>query len=65
MDSLVAALNWLFNTRMGVLCLIGGGIVLFLIISLFLERLTKRRYFNHQKSEDDFTLFDDDEDEDS
>ena len=56
-------LNWLFNSRPGVLCLIGGGILLFLIIAFFLELKTRKRYKNHKKSEDDWSLFDSDDDE--
>ena len=55
--------DWLFGTRTGVLCLIGRGIVLFLIIALILERRTKKMYFNHEKSPDDFSLFGDDDEE--
>lgn len=57
--------NWLFNDRTGVLVLIGGGIVLFMIIALVLEIKTKKVYFNHEKSADDFTLFDDEESADA
>ena len=53
--------TWLFNDRMGVICLILGGIVLCLIIALLMERKTKRRYFNHEKSEDDWSLFGDED----
>ena len=56
--------SWLFGTRSGVLALIGGGIVLFLIIAFVLERKTRKLFPEHERSEDDFTLFDDDDDED-
>lgn len=55
--------TWLFNDQMGVICLILGGIVICLIIALLMERTTKRRYFNHEKSEGDWDLFDDEGDE--
>jgi len=59
----MAAINnffsWLFNSRQGVICLIIGGIVLFLIIALVLERRTRAIYKNHEKSPDDWDLFDD------
>ncbi|NJE81243.1 hypothetical protein E0L17_07870 [Olsenella sp. SW781] len=55
--------TWLFNDRMGVICLIGGGIVICLVIALLMERTTKKRYFNHEKSEGDWDLFDDEGDE--
>lgn len=53
--------TWLFGDRTGVICLVLGGIVLCLIIALVMERKTKRRYFNHEKSDDDWDLFGDDE----
>ncbi len=56
--------TWLFNDKDGVIALVVGGIVLCLAISVVMERKTKRRYFNHEKGEDDWDLFGDDEDED-
>ena len=32
--------TWLFNDKIGVICLILGGIILCLIIALFMERKT-------------------------
>lgn len=55
--------TWLFNDRTGVICLIGGGIVICLVIALLMERTTKKRYFNHEKSEGDWDLFDNEGDE--
>ena len=55
--------TWLFNDKMGVVCLILGGIVICLVIALLMERTTKKRYFNHEKSEGDWDLFDDEGDE--
>ena len=55
--------TWLFNDQTGVICLILGGIVICLIIALLMERTTKKRYFNHEKSEGDWDLFDDEGDE--
>lgn len=54
---------WLFNDQTGVLVLIAGGIVICLVIALLMERKTKQRYFNHEKSEGDWDLFGGDEDE--
>ena len=51
--------TWLFSDKTGVIVLIVGGIVLCLIIALLMERTTKQRYFNHEKTEDDWDLFDD------
>lgn len=55
--------TWLFNDQTGVICLILGGIVICLIIALLMERTTKKRYFNHEKSAGDWDLFDDEGDE--
>lgn len=61
MEAVFSFFSWLFNDRAGVLVLIVGGIVVFLIIAFVLERRTRKQYFNHEKSEDDWDLFDDDE----
>ncbi len=53
--------SWLFNTRAGVLCLILGGVLFFLALSFFLERRTRKEFYNHEKSEDDWDLFDDED----
>ena len=51
--------GWLFGTRTGVVALVLGGIVLCLLIAVVMERKTKTTYFNHEKSDDDWSLFDD------
>ena len=61
MQAIADFFTWLFNDKVGVICLIAGGAVLCLIIALLMERKTKRRYFNHEKTEDDWDLFDDEE----
>ncbi len=53
--------SWLFGSRQGVITLVVGGIVLFLVISFILERRTRAIYKEHEKSEDDWDLFGDDE----
>ena len=53
--------TWLFETRQGVVFLVLGGIVFFLIVAFILERRTRAIYRNHEKSEDDLSFFDDDE----
>ena len=55
--------DWLFYKPAGVLCLIVGGIIFFLIVSVVLERKTRKLYKNHEKSPEDWDLFDDDDDE--
>ncbi|MBM6675987.1 hypothetical protein H6A07_04415 [Olsenella uli] len=61
MQALSDFFTWLFSDKVGVLCLIGGGIVICLLIAILMERKTKRRYFNHEKTDDDWDLFGDDE----
>ena len=61
MQAIADFVTWLFNDKMGVLCLIAGGIVICLISALVMERKTKQRYFNHEKSEDDWSLFGDED----
>lgn len=55
--------TWLFGTRTGVIALVIGGIFLCLIIAVLMERKTKSVYFNHEKSDDDWSLFDDDDED--
>ena len=56
--------TWLFSDRTGVVCLVIGGMLVCLLISFVLERRTRQEYYNHEKSDDDWDLFDDDDDED-
>lgn len=57
-DSINNFFNWLFGTKPGVIALMVGGILLFVVISYFLEKGTKAKFYNHEKSEGDFDLFD-------
>ena len=59
MEYITQGFSWLFQTRAGVISLLVGGIVLFFIISAVLEVRTRARYKNHEKSPDDWDLFDD------
>lgn len=61
MDQVATFFDWLFKTRAGVLTLLGTGIVLFFIVSAVLEVRTRARYKNHEKSPDDWDLFDDED----
>ena len=61
MEAISGFFSWLFGTRTGVLALLGGGILIFLIISLVLERRTRAIYKEHERSEDDWSLFDDED----
>ena len=61
MDAVSQFFGWLFGTRPGVIALVAGGIVLFLIISVGLEVKTRKRFKNHEKKEGDWDLFDSDD----
>ena len=61
MDAINSFVGWLFGDKTGVLFLVLGGILLFLVISFVLERKTKKMYFNHKKTEDDWDLLGDDQ----
>ena len=61
MGSIGAFFAWLFQSRAGVLCLLGGGIVLFFVISAVLEVRTRAKFKNHEKGPDDWDLFDDED----
>ena len=61
MEAISNFFYWLFNDQTGVICLVLGGIVLFIIIAFVLERKTKQMYFNHEKSDDDWDFFDDED----
>ena len=52
MDAINSFVGWLFGDKTGVLFLVLGGILLFLVISFVLERKTKKMYFNHKKTEE-------------
>ena len=61
MSAVTGFFSWLFGTRPGVIALVLGGIVFFLIVAFFLERRTRAEFYNHEKTEDDRDLFDDDD----
>ncbi len=52
---------WLFGTKVGVLALMVGGVLLFLLLAWVLEKRTRAKFYNHKKSPDDWDLFDDEE----
>ena len=51
--------HFLFETMPGIGILVGGGLVISIIVCFILERKTRKQF----KNEDDWSLFDDDEDE--
>lgn len=58
MDAINDFFTWLFTSRQGVLVLVLGGIVFFVLISIFLEIKTRQRFKNHKKQQGDWDLFD-------
>ena len=60
MDSINTFFAWLFGTRLGVVALMVGGVLLFLVLAWLLEKRTRKQFYNHEKSEDDCDLFGDD-----
>lgn len=60
MDSINTFFAWLFGTRLGVVALMVGGVLLFLVLAWLLEKRTRKQFYNHEKSEDDWDLFGDD-----
>ena len=59
MESITNLIMWLFKTRQGVLALLVGGVLLFLVIAFVLERRGKKMYYDHEQSdyEDGWGLF--------
>ena len=57
--------HFLFETMPGIGCLVGAGLILSVIACIIMERRTRKQYKNHEKTEDDWSLFDDDEDEEN
>lgn len=58
MDAINNFFSWLFGTRAGVAALMVGGILLFALIAWLLEKRTRKQFYNHKKSDDDWDLFD-------
>ncbi len=63
MQAISDLITWLFNDKTGVIVLVIGGILLCLIIAIVMERKTKQTYFEHEKTENDWSLFDDDDED--
>ena len=65
MQAISDCFMWLFTDKTGVICLVIGGVLLCLVIAIVMERKTKQTYFEHEKTDSDWSLFDDNDDEDS
>ncbi len=57
--------HFLFETMPGIGCLVGAGLVLSVIACIIMERRTRKQFKNHEKTEDDWSLFDDDDEEEN
>lgn len=57
--------SFVFESFGGIGVLVGGGLVISLILAFIMEKKTRKVYKNHEKSPDDWSLFGDDEDEES
>ncbi|MDR0515148.1 MAG: hypothetical protein LBG81_08340 [Coriobacteriaceae bacterium] len=55
--------HFVFETYAGIGCLVAFGLVASLIACVIMERRTRKVFTNHQASEDDWSFFDDDEEE--
>lgn len=58
-----ALYHFLFETYAGIGCLVGAGLVISLIACIIMERRTRKTFVNREPGEDDWSFFDDDEDE--
>lgn len=55
-----AVYHFLFETFEGIGTLVGIGLVLGLIACIIMERRTRKRFKDHEKTEEDWSFFDDD-----
>lgn len=55
--------HFLFETFPGIGCLVGLGLLVSLILCLIMEKRTRERFSNHERTEDDWSIFDDDDEE--
>lgn len=55
--------HFLFETPEGVGCLVGICLVLSLIVCVIMERRTRKRFADRPKGEDDWSIFDDDDED--
>lgn len=55
--------HFLFETFPGIGCLVGLGLLASLILCLIMEKRTRKRFSNHERTEDDWSIFDDDDEE--
>lgn len=54
--------HFLFESYAGIGCLVGAGLVISLIACVIMERRTRKTFVDRAPSEDDWSFFDDDDD---
>ena len=55
--------HFLFQTYGGIGCVVGAGIVICLIACIIMERRTRKLFVDRPKSKDEWSLFDDDDED--
>lgn len=58
-----AIYHFLFETMTGIGCLIGACLVISVIACIIMERRTRKIFKHREKGPDDWSLFDDDDNE--
>lgn len=58
-----ALYHFLFESFAGIGVLIGCGLVISIIACVIMEKRTRKVYKNHEKTADDWSLFDDDDED--
>lgn len=58
-----AIYHFLFETYAGIGCLVGAVLVISLIVAFILERRTRKQFVDREPGEDDWSFFDDDEED--
>ena len=57
--------HFLFETYAGMGIMLGAGLVISLIACIIMERRTRKTFVDRPKGKDDWSFFDDDDEEDS
>ena len=55
--------NFASQTYEGIGCMVGAGIVIYLIACVIMERRTRKLFVDRPKSKDEWSLFDDDDED--
>lgn len=58
-----ALYHFLFESFAGIGVLVGCGLVISIIACVIMEKRTRKVYKNHEKTADDWSLFDDDDED--